>query len=157
MLIKNLSFLIIPIITICSCRLPCNNNDDLTQVNKKPSLEFLAGNYKVDNLNKHGIKNTDNIKLTINLDSTIIFYNYPIEIIDQTVLKVTNKDTIVGTWLSNYYDEDETSSFIITYNKEYNLNYYPRSWSVYIKDNKPVLVVEFDDPDQCYYMRFIKL
>jgi hypothetical protein len=154
---QKISVLLIALIMLISCRLPCNNSEDLEIVNKKSELKFLTGNYVVDNQNKRGIDYVNEIKLTVNVDSTYILYNYPIGTIDQSSIKNAVKDTILGTWHSNYLDTYYTASFSINYSKNPELNYYPRSWSVYKKDNKPVLVVEFDDPDLCYYMRFIKL
>lgn len=138
-----------------SCRLPCDTRGDLEIIDKKPKLNFLVGKYIVDYENKRGVDNTNDIKLNINADSTFILYNYPVGLIDLLDVKNEIRDTINGTWYSNYFDFNQTSSFSIFYNKGANLK--PcRSWSVYKKDNKAVLVVEFDDPDQCYYMRFIK-
>ncbi len=153
---KKINILFIILFIFNSCRLPCNNNHDLEVVNKKPELNFLVGNYIIDYENKRGINNTNEIKLAVNPDSTFTLYNYPIGKIDQSILRNVVKDTLLGTWHSNYLNTKYTASFGINYSKDSELNYYPRSWSVYKKENKAVLAIEFDDPDQCNYIRFVK-
>lgn len=153
---KTVIILFIILFVFNGCRLPCYTSSDLEIVDEKPELNFLVGNYIVDYENKRGIDDTNKIKLTINADSTFTLHNYPVGKIDLLDLKNDIRDTLTGSWNSNFFSSDTTSSFLFKYNKEYNLKYYPISWSVYKKENKAVLVVEFDDPDQCYYMRFVK-
>ncbi len=152
---KTVNILFIILFVFNGCRLPCYTSSDLEIIDKKPELNFLVGNYIVDYKNKRGIDDTNKIKLTINTDSTFNLYNYPVGKIDLLELKNDTRDTLTGTWYANYFDFNPTSSLSIFYNKKYDLEL-SRPWSVYKKENKAVLVVEFDDPDQCYYMRFVK-
>lgn len=153
---KKVNILFIILFVLNGCRLPCYTSNDLEIVDEKPELNFLVGNYIVDYENKRGIDNTNKINLKLYADSTFILYNYPVGKIDLLDSRNDIRDTLKGNWKSNYLDLYDTASFRIYYNKNYGFNYIPRSWSVYKKENKAVLVIEFDDPDKCYYMRFVK-
>ena len=78
----------------------------------------------------------------------------PIEVFD--FVKIDKKINARGNWKPVYYKNEMFLSVDIKFEKKDSIGNKGTSWSIYLKNNKPVILIEIGDPDACRVIRFIK-
>lgn len=84
--------------------------------------------------------------------------NIPINVFD--FMKDYKEINVKGTWRQNFIENRLEDRYYLPTNlkfdKKDDIDGGLRTIQVYIKNNKPVLLIEFGDPDGCNGIRFIK-
>jgi len=102
---------------------------------------------------------TDKIVIKLNKNGTLEMNNMPTDIFYG---KTNHKEiNVKGTWKQNFIEDRlEDRYYLPTYlefdKKDDMEGSGLRTIKIYIKDNKPVLLIDFGDPDNCTAIRFIK-
>jgi hypothetical protein len=146
------------IVFFSSCYLiPCNLDSGLDELNIKKEDHFFIGEYVVEKSIHNNFK-TDKSIIKLKKDGTVEMNNMPIEIFD--FMKTDKKVNVNGTWKQNFIENRLDDRYYLPTNLELNekpkVRVALRTIKIYTKNNKPVLFLEFGDPDSCTAIRFIK-
>ena len=153
-----LCFYLFSILLFSSCYLvPCNLDSGLDELNDKQKDSFFIGEYIVEKSINNNFK-IDNSVIKLKKDGRIEIYNLPIEVFD---FKKNNKlINTKGTWKQNFIENRKNDRYYLPTNLEFdkkdNIKETLRTIKIYTKNNKPVLFIEYGDPDECKAIRFIK-
>jgi hypothetical protein len=152
------NFYLIFALFFSSCYLtPCNLDSGLDELNIKKEDRFFVGEYVVEKSINNQFK-TDNTIIKLKKDGIIEMNNMPIETFD--FMKTGEKVNVKGTWKQNFIEDRKEDRYYLPTNLEFDNNsdirVVLRTIKIYTKNNKPVLFIEFGDPDECTAIRFIK-
>ncbi|MGB0892315.1 MAG: hypothetical protein ACPGUU_08175 [Flavobacteriaceae bacterium] len=145
------SFIIL--LLTCCYLIPCNLDSGLNELKEKQKDSFFWGSYTVEKNINNKFK-TNNIIIKLNKDGTLKMNNIPIEIFD--IIKSGKEINVEGTWKQNFLKNHYYLPTDLEFNKKDNFVGVLRTIQVYVKNNKPVLLISYGDPDQCRAIRFIK-
>ena len=153
-----LSFYMLFILFFYSCYLiPCNLDSGLDELNVKQEDSFFIGEYVVEKSINNSFK-TDNTTIKLKKDGTIVMNNMPIDIFD--FMGIDKEINVKGTWKQNFIEDPLEDRYYLPTNLELDnkskVRVVLRTIKVYTKNNKPVLFIEFGDPDECAAVRFMK-
>lgn len=153
--------IILTLITNCTL-IPCDWDSDLNLVEKKPQDKFIIGKYKLDKrtLKKiKGYENSQNTELIINTDGTFEVKNTPKGIMH--FMRFENSDEInttsTGEWKSSY--NKGTAQLHVSIKCDTTntgVTGFGALWRIYEKNNKAVIFIMVDNPDECTAVRFEK-
>lgn len=137
--------------------IPCNLDSGLNQLTEKQEDSFFIGEYIVEKSINNNFK-TNNSIIKLKKDKTIEMNNMPIDIFD--FMKSNKKINIEGTWKQNFIENRSKDKYFLPtdleFDKKDGTGLGLRTIKLYKKNDKPVLFIEFGDPDQCRAIRFIK-
>ena len=145
--------------TLTNCYLfPCPYYSGLNEFDETPKNQSVIGNYKLD-INPPASSGPG--ELILMNDSTLIFKNIPISILDNFNSDYNNKkeslQDIKGTWEISKYNGQLSLAVNLKFKKtEGEIRNYKSHWSLYKKNNKPVILIILGDPDSCEALKFIK-
>lgn len=153
-----LYFYMFSIIFFSSCYLiPCNLDSGLEELNTKKEDIFFIGEYIVEKSINNNFK-TDDTTIILKKDGIIEMKNMPIKIFD--LKRIYKEINVNGTWRQNFIEDRVEDRYYIPTNLEFDndsdIKVVLRTIKIYTKNNKPVLYIEFGDPDNCRAIRFIK-
>ncbi len=153
-------YMLFSIIFFSNCYLiPCNLDSGLNELNIKQEDDFFIGEYVVENVinNSYNFK-INNTIIKLNRDGTIEMKNMPIKVFD--LKRIDKEINVKGTWRQNFIEDRREDRYYMPTNLEFDNNFdirvVLRTIKIYTKNNKPVLFIEFGDPDECTAIRFIK-
>ncbi|MDO6744414.1 hypothetical protein Q4553_07505 [Tenacibaculum soleae] len=133
--------------------IPCNLDSGLDEFKANQKDEFFVGEYMVEKFINNGYNiDTGNLSLKINEDKTIEIKNIPKYILN--LIESEEKINISGKWETNYLEESKKENYFLVVSFKYNKS--RKAWKLYKKNNKPVILIEVGDPDECSAIRFIK-
>ncbi|MDG2194102.1 MAG: hypothetical protein P8K77_04490 [Polaribacter sp.] len=151
-------FHIFLILFFSSCYLiPCNFDSGLDELNKKQKDSFFIGEYVVEKSINNNFK-TDKSIIKLKRDGTIEMNNMPIDIFD--FMKPDKEINVKGTWKQNFIEDRLEDRYYLPtdleFDKKDDIKGGLRTIKIYTKNNKPVLLIKFGDPDNCSALHFIK-
>lgn len=145
-----LNFILISMLFFSSCYLiPCNLDSELEELDIKQEDDFFIGEYVIET-NKNYQYKTDKILIEITKNENIYIKNIPSNVFYSS--RPDEKLNIKGKWKLIYRDK---APFLSLNLKIKNKNLLT-SWSIYIKRDKPVILIKIGDPDSCSAIRLIK-
>ena len=155
---KHKLFKVFIFFTICliqtSCYfVPCLNTTDLEVINKISDNSLLIGTYKIEKKKLDFIFGYDNSELNLKNDGTFEITNASIDFFTIGNFD-NNKVNTNGKW--NVEKGKYTLRLNIDSTKHFRNSYNSTNWDIYIKNKKPVIVIEYGDPDSCYAARYFK-
>ncbi|WP_435253917.1 hypothetical protein [Tenacibaculum sp. A30] len=137
--------------------IPCNLDSGLNQLTEKQKDSFFIGEYIVERSINNNFK-TNNSIIKLKKDKTIEMNNMPIDIFD--FIKSNKKINVQGTWKQNFIENRSKDKYFLPTDLKFGENdgtgLALRTIQVYVKEKKPVLFIEYGDPDECRAIRFIK-
>jgi hypothetical protein len=153
-----LNFILISILFFSSCYLiPCNLDSGLDELNIEQEDNFFIGEYIVEKSINNSFK-TNDIIIKLKKDGFIEMNNMPIEIFN--FMKTGEKVSLKGTWRQNFIKDRQVDRYYLPTDLEFvkkrDTKASIMTMKIYTKNNKPVLFLEFGDPDNCTAIRFIK-
>lgn len=138
-----------------NCHLiPCTLDSGLTPLIGKQKDDFFKGEYMVDQFvnNSYNI-NIDNLTMKIDKNSILEINNIHGHILN---LRLNKKINVKAIWKPMFFKEKSLLTIHYKFAKKDSIENYLTSWKVYKKNNKPVLLINIGDPDECTAIRFIK-
>ncbi|WP_028890333.1 hypothetical protein [Tenacibaculum ovolyticum] len=152
------SIYLFSVLLFISCYVvPCNLDFGLDELNEKQEDSFFIGRYIVEKSFNNHLK-IDNSIINLKKDGTIEMNNIPINVFD--FMKDYKEVNVKGTWRQNFIENRLEDCYYLPTNlkfdKKDDIDGGLRTIQVYVKNNKPVLLIEFGDPDGCNGIRFIK-
>jgi len=143
---------------LSSCYWPCNFDSGLDQFEKKQKDSFFIGEYVVEKSINNRFK-TDKIVIKLNKNGTLEMNNMPTDIFYG---KTNHKEiNVKGTWRLNFMEDRLEDRYFLAlhlkFDEKYNIEEFGTSWGIYIKNNKPLFLMSFGDPDNCTALMFIKI
>lgn len=156
-LLKLFSYLFFTIFFISCYIIPCDLKSGLHEFNEKKENHFFVGKYIVEKSFNNRLK-TSNSTIELKKDGTIEMIDIPVNIFD--LMKHGKEINVRGTWKQNFLENNLKDRYYLPTNLKFderdNIESSLRTIKVYAKTNKPVLLIEFGDPDECNGIRFIK-
>lgn len=146
-------FCLFSLILFNNCHLiPCTLDSGLTPLIEKQKDDFFIGEYTVEKF-VNGDSNIDINDLSIKIDKNMVLEINNIHgyILDLRLNKKINVKAILKPM-----KEKNLLSVHYKFEKKDSLEDYITSWKAYKKNNKPVLLINIGDPDECSAIRFIK-
>ena len=156
---RGIYYYLFSILFFSSCYLiPCNLDSGLDELNIKQEDDFFIGEYVVERVinNSYNFKiNKSSIKIKKN--GILEMNNVSIQLFD---LRPDKEINVNGTWKSVYLKEKSDDRYFLSlslkFDEKDNIEDYVTSWKMYIKRDKPVILIKIGDPDNCSAIRFIK-
>lgn len=157
--LSKLFFYIYSALFFCSCYLPCNFDSGLDELNIKQKDSFFIGEYVVEKSINNRFK-TDKIVIKLNKNGTLEMNNMPTGIFNVT--KHNKEINVKGTWKQNFIEDRLEDRYYLPTDLEFDKKDDMedgglRTIKIYIKNNKPLLFIDFGDPDNCTALLFIKI
>lgn len=151
----NLFIFFLLLITSSNCTLiPCRLDSGIDKIKKEQTIDFFVGEYVVEKfINDSNSLNIDDLSIKINKNMTLEINNIHGYILD---LRLNKKINVKAKWKPVYHKGEFFLSVDYKFNSKDSLENYVASWKVYIKKNKPILLINIGDPDYCSAIRFIK-
>lgn len=151
--IKPNIYLLFTLLFVSCYIIPCNLDSGLDELNEEQKDSFFVGKYIVEKSFKSHLK-TDNSIIKLKKDGTIEMNSIPVNVFD--LIKDDKEINVKGTWRQNFIENRYYLPTNLEFDKKDSVDGGLRTIQVYIKNNKPVLLIEFGDPDECNGIRFIK-
>ncbi len=149
-------YLQIIIIFFYGCSItPCSTSKGLKAINIEIDKSFLYGVYSLESTNNFNYFDNES-KIILHKNGDLEIINFSRRIFNSIDPK--GKINIGGKWDVHYNSDTMENKLTLTlrFNKKYKIEDMLSSFDLYLKNDKPVMLFNFGDPDECNYLRFIK-
>ncbi len=155
--------LLFMLLAIWGCTLiPCDCYSDMGPLTVKPKTNFIAGLYQLDDWtlqNLKGCNAAQNAIFRIKPDGTFEMRNIPMAILSYNAYykSTDEKLSVNGTWSAVFDKGTAKLSVDFNYESQAGFGKIFSSWNMYIKNQKPVILIIVGDPDECAAARFERI